>query len=217
MGNSKPTRTITEKTTMKTNIRYLLGAVLLALSLPALALDDPTTGFGVGTTNAGTTLSWAIVSARSANNGTPAVTFLNMGSGTAAATTTFWKCTSQTTARYATNSTVTLSVTQTNGFASGDNIIIRHMTDDSYEKRTLTTMTTATNLVTTVAPLTAVVPGDLIYKVVSAGTIIGGAAATNSTTGTPIWVGQKGKPLMVDINAGGNTACMNAVGGTYLP
>jgi hypothetical protein len=183
-----------EKRESKNMKKTLMGAVMmvvLLLGLPAFGLDDPVNGFGVGTTNGATTLSWAIVPARSANNGAPAVAYISATSDKAASKVQFYKVTAQTTARYATNSTVTLYVTATNGFASGDAIIIRHMADDSYEKRTLTGNSAATNLVTTAAPLGAVVPGDMIYRVTTTGAgAIACGAATITPSGQYLYVGQ---------------------------
>lgn len=204
--------------------KYILGmivcTIMFAMAAPVMAaLFDPVNGFGVGTTNAASTLSWAVVPARSANGGAPAVSFINAGSATATSKIQFYKVTGVVQAKYATNTTVTLSVASTNGFASGDVIIIRRARDETYEKRTLTTMTTATNLVLTAAPTGAVYPGDYIYRVstTGAGHITWGAS-TNSLGGIgTIYVGQKGMPLLLEIDASGSTASLNAVGGIYLP
>ena len=204
--------------TMKKTLKIMAALlVAFAFALPALALDDPANGFGVGSTNSGGTASYVIVSARSANGGAPAVSLINATSDLTTSKVQFYKVTEETVAQYATNSTTTLSVNNTNGFASGNTIIIRHMGADSYEKRTLTTMTGATNLVVTAAPLGAVVPGDRIYKVVSAGVAaVPVGNATLSVTGQYLFVGQRGKPLLADLT--GTSSCqLNALGGVYLP
>lgn len=190
-------------------------------------LTDPVNGFGVGSTNVPGALPWAIVGARSANGGAPAVYHINAGSDATLASLRFYRVVSQTEAKFATNATTTISVASTNtpGTSSGwgwnaGTIIIRHMLDDTYEKRTLTTATGNTNIVTTAAPSTTV-PGDIIYLVVTNATMgltATGAVGTNSVNGGggPIYVGQKGKPLMVEVN-GTSAAVINSIGGLYLP
>lgn len=202
---------------MKT-IKYFIAALLVCLRLPAFALDDPQNGFGVGSTNFNVNPSWAIIPARSANGGAPAVNFIAAGSDLAGAVVSFYKVTAQTVARYSTNVTVTLSVDRTNGFASGTVIIIQHLANDSYEKKILTTMTASTNLITTVAPAGTVSPGDIIYAVStsSAPSIAWGATTNTISAAAPIVVGQRGKPLLVEINST-SAGQLRAVGGTYLP
>lgn len=203
---------------MKTIKLGFLALLLAAAFNTNAALPDPQSGFGLGTTNPATALSYVVVPARSANNGAPAVTFLNAGSAAATAKVQFYQNTTLVSAKYATNATVLLHVERTNGFASGDVIIIRHKADETYEKRILTTMTTATNLTTTVAPVGAVVPGDIIYRAQAAGAgSIQWGAITNSLSGSYIYVGQKGQPLLAEINGTSTDGLINAIGGIYLP
>lgn len=204
-----------------TSLFEVLALVALALfiALPAsAALDDPINGFAVGTTNPATTLSYAIVPARSANAGTPVVHYVNAGSATATAKLQFYKVTAQTVCS-ATNSTVTLNVNRTNSFNSGDVIIIQHLLNNTYEKRTLTTMSYSTNLVCTVAPVGTVVPGDIIYKASTsgAGSIQWGAVTNSVGPAAYIYVGQKNKPLLVEIDGASTTALVNVISGSYLP
>lgn len=197
-----------------------LAVCAFALTCSAqLSLIPPSNGFSVSTTNADVNPSYAVVSARSANNGTPAVYSVNVNSDLASAQLKSYKCTAQTAARYATNSTVTLSVSQTNGFISGDIIVIRHLLTDNYEKRTLTTMGAATNLIVTVAPLEAVVPGDLIYNMKTANAaLLKIGAVTNSINGGggPLLVGQKGIPLLLEVTST-TLGALNNASGIYLP
>lgn len=204
---------------MKNLLKSILAGALLALAFTASALDVPNIGFSVSTTNSGVSPSYVVVSARSANAGAPAVYAINADSDLASSVLRTYKVTGQTVARYATNSTVTLSVSDTNGFISGTVIVIQHLATDNYEKRTLTTMTTATNLVTTVAPLEAVVPGDIIYAVSTTGAAsLKWGASTNNLNGGggPIFVGQKAKPLLVEIT-GTTLLGINNLSGLYLP
>lgn len=211
----------TDKLKMIMN-KFLKSTVAAAFTLvamvavPAFALDTPVNGFGVGSTNGATTLSWAIVSARSANNGTPAVSYINATSDKSTSKVQFYKVTAQAVAQL-TNSTTTLYVRGTNGFASGDAVVIRHIADDSYEKRTLTSNSASTNLVVTAAPLGAVTQGDIIYKVVTTGAgSIPCGSATITPSGTYLYVGQQGKPLLVELDAT-TSGTLNVVGGVYLP
>lgn len=190
---------------------------LLAFSAAA-ALDQPTGGFSAGTTNGATTLSYAVVSARSVNGGTPAVQYINAQSDLAASTVRFGKVIAEATAT--TNSTTRIDVLSTNtgvNWQSGT-IIVRHMVDDSYEKLTLTSNTGSTNVVTTVAPRGAVYSGDKLYYVTTnAATILWGATSNSvSAAGAPLFVGQQGKPLLVEVN-GTSLATLNVASGIYLP
>jgi hypothetical protein len=193
---------------MKNFLKMGITAALLclaALNLPAQSLRATAQlGFTTGTTNADTALSYAIVSANSANGLAPVVEYVNAGSDLVTSKLTFYRVDYITSANYS-NSTVTIPVSSTNGV--GDNagvIVIRHVTDDSYEKRILTTSTGSTNLVVTVAPIGTVVPGDLIYHCVTtaAGSVRWGAS-TNSVgpSSGSIYSGQAGLPLLIEINA----------------
>jgi hypothetical protein len=199
--------------------RLFLTVLLVLGCMPAFAaLPDPPAGFGVGTTNGATTLSWVIVPARSANNSAAAVTYINATSDKASSVVQFYRVTAQTQATY-TNATVTLPVTGTNqgvNWNSGT-CIIRHMVDDSYEKRSLTTGTGSTNIVLTAAPLGTVVPGDIIYfaTTTAAAKIPVGAATLALSAASPIYVGQVGKPLLMELDST-TTGTLNAAGGTYI-
>lgn len=212
----------------------LLAIALVAFTLTGLdasaQLYPPTPYhfYSTGTTNAGT-LSWAIIGALSDNGGTPVVTYLDARSDkTSLPKVQFYKVTASTSCNF-TNSTVTIPVTQTNGFAgaSSDVVIIRHVLTDTYEKRILTTSTGSTNLVTTVAPSTTV-PGDIIYDctTTAAGSI---ALSTNNVAGIPaaqamtltqsgnrVYAGQKGLPLLMEVD-GTTTASLNAVTAVIEP
>lgn len=186
-----------------------LGAVLALSAVAAFAAPATYTSYSAGSTNAGT-LAHVIVGANSANGGTPVVTSIDATSDKAGALVQFYRVTHTTPVTH-TNSTTTLFVTGTNGFGGSGTIIIRHLLTDTYEKRTLTANTGATNLITTVAPLEAVVPGDLLYKVATTGA---GAYSlkTNSflaanlgnslqLAGNGLFSGQKGLPLLLEVDA----------------
>lgn len=202
-----------------TKFKVLL-ALALAVALPCVAQQSiPTVsqlGFSACTTNGQGTASYAVISANSANGGAPVVTYINAASDKANSRFQFYRVDAITSATY-TNSTTRLDVVQTNGIADGGTIVIRHVADDTYEKRTLTTSTGSTNLVVTVAPLGTVVPGDLIYHVTStrAACIRWGASTNSVGPGSgPIYIGQAGYPLLVDIDAT-TLGEVNAISGYY--
>lgn len=149
----------------------MAAAILLLLRADGQGAVIPAyTAFSAGTTNPGTTLSWAITSAHSANDGVPAVTFLNAITDTTNSQVQFYYCDASCVETYATNSTTTLSVNTTNGIFDGGVVVIRHMASDTYEKRIASgSAAAATNLVLSVAPMTATIPGDIIYHMTKTG------------------------------------------------
>jgi hypothetical protein len=207
-------------------------AAALGFALTATAQIVPAySSYAAGTTNGASALSWAISSAHSLNDGIPVVTYINASSDKAASKVQFYLCTEETVAKYANNSTTTLSVNDTNGFASGDVIIIRHAgTNDTYEKRILTTMTAATNLVVTVAPMTTVVPGDIIYRMTTTGApFIPCVTNTYTAANSGLSVVQSGPGIVAGSAFGGHTcpilaevdgtssASLNSMNVIYVP
>lgn len=210
---------------IKNILGVLLGIALLALALPT-AFADPVEPLGYsvysrGTTNGATALSSVIIGAASANNGTPVVTQISAVSDLANAVVQFYRVTSETSAT-ATNSNVSLTV-GTGGVDSGT-IVIRHLINDRYEKRALTTSTNVTNLILTAAPQQAVIPGDVIYYVTSTGSgaialttnnVPFGAAMALNAVGT-LYAGQRGKPLLAEVN-GTSTATLHSMTARFDP
>ncbi len=207
---------------MKTFLKILLAAALALLAMPSLADTIPTpdaiTGFGVTSTNQSTTRCYAIVPRRSANGGAPGVTYINAGSDSNACQLLFSKVTHVTTTTY-TNQTVSIPVASTNGFASGDVVIIEDVATGSYTRGTLTTFTGATNLTLTASPYggdAAIPAGSKIYRTVNAGQIQWGASTNGLGPARFIWVGQAGYPLMLQIPGNTAAAYINSVGGEYI-
>jgi hypothetical protein len=198
-----------------TKIKNILAAALLLVATMALAAPVPYSSYSAGTTNGATALSWAIIGANSVNAGTPIVTAIDATTDLLTAKVQFHTITNSTQATHS-NSTVTLPVGA--GNISAGTIIIRHLLTDTYEKRTLTTATGTTNLVVTVAPGEAVVPGDMIYFTITAGAPSFGVTTntyTITTTGCRLQIagerlaaGQKGFPLLGEIN-GTSAAALN--------
>lgn len=209
---------------MRNKILAASTALLLCASAIGATFTNPPTPavdvFGVGTTNPATTLSWAIVGNRSRNGGAPVVTSLSVGQDSSAAYTRFYKVDAgPLTCILATNSSARIYVSDTNNSAANwqaGAVIIRHIADDSYEKRLCTANDGSTNLILTVATLGAMAKGDLVYHCISNSqpTMVF-AVATNTYTGNPLFVGQAGLPLLVEIF--GTAASVNSVGGYYAP
>lgn len=206
------------------NFGIALGLMLLAFTAPAQLLQSPwypsggLTAVSVGTTNGNTALSWAIVPAKSANNGTPYVTYLNASSDLAFNQGVYaYQITTNTTANFV-STTTSVPVAQTNGFTVNDVIIIRHLADENYEKRVVTTFTSGTNLTLTVAPMEALAIGDLVYRCqTNAGPNIAMTTSNVTLIGSisgPIFSGQKGMPLLIEVNATTKGA-VNAVTAVY--
>jgi hypothetical protein len=208
----------------------LMGAVSLmllalgTLECQATSIASPNTAinvFAVTTTNQQVNPSYAIVGARSGNQGAPVVTGINAGSDLASSVITTYKVTAVATCTF-TNSTTTLFVNNTNGFAtmSSSVIVIQHFTDDSYEKRILQTsgQSASTNLSVTVAPMGTVVPGDKIYYCITTGAprIFWGASTNTLSNLGGITVGQPGLPLLMEISITSNGG-INTVSGFYAP
>jgi hypothetical protein len=165
-----------------------------------------------GGTDVGNTLCYAILSTAGEGGKAPVITYLNATSDKAGSIIQFYTCGQVVSASHG-STTVSVPVNATNGFTAADIIIIRHGATDTYERRILDTFTSATNLTTTVAPSVALVPGDIIYKAVVAGTIPVGAA-TKELNGVGIYAGEKGKPLLLEID--GTSSCqINAVCAKY--
>ncbi len=202
----------------------ILALALLALAIPVIstqaAAPDPVNGWAVTTTNGGTTLSYAIVSPRGTQSGAAVrVQYLNATSDKSTSKVQFYKVDAQSAITY-TNSTTTLFVNTTNNgvnWQSGT-VIIRHNIDDSYEKRTLGANTGSTNIAVTVAPMGTVLPGDIVYHVTTtgAGSIpVGSATLTLGPTSGAIYIGQKDKPLLLEIDAT-TSGTLNVASGDYV-
>lgn len=215
--------------TIKNKFAVLAALGLLAFTAQAtvLPLIQPAqNAFSVSSTNQNSALSWAIIPARSGNGGAPAVQFVNAGQIGSNSVVSFYRVTATCIVKY-TNSTVTLFVDNTNGFDTAQSgvIIVRHLVDETYERRILTANSDTTNLVTTVAITGVAVPGDIVYRVTSAGMPnillgIGNMGATNTFSASAgyLAIGQPGKPLLVDVTGNGATAgSIYDVSGVFLP
>jgi len=185
--------------------KYIIGLVTVLAMTVMAAPPTPVNWFSVTSTNKDTTLSYAVVSPRGTTTGlAPKVSFINAGSDLATAKISTYKVLAQATVTY-TNSTTTLFVNSTNtgnNWQSGT-ILIRHLTDDGYDKRSLTSNSGSTNIIVTSAPSTSI-PGDIVYYVTTTGAAsLYWGVGTNSLSGngSPLLVGEVDKPLLLEINA----------------
>lgn len=205
----------------------LLGAVS-AMAAPPDAINV----FGLGATNNGTVQAWAIIGARSANNGTPVITSIDAATDTPSTASVHAYQVTEVTQCTFTNSTVSIPVTTTNTGTKWDSgfIVVQHRLSDTYEKRVLATSGGLTNLQVTAATIATVVPGDIIYKVVDNAALGSIGMVTNATlltankmfvqrySSSPIFVGQKGKPLLMEVTATNSAAAyIYNVSGYYAP
>lgn len=208
---------------MKSTFRILTAAALCLAPLASKADVLALTGrpaidvFAASSTNQVSALSWAVVTARSGNNGTPVVTFVGAGSDLASGKIITYKVNAQCVVTF-TNSTTTLFVNNTNGFDQASVIIIRHKLTDDYEKRIQTSNSGATNLIVTVAPFETVVPGDQVYQCTTTGAMSYLQGAVTNTLAAPggIFVGQQGLPLLLEVS-GTSAASLYSVSGFFAP
>lgn len=198
----------------------LMACLTLFVNFAALAATAPFAppapwvGYSASSTNAATASPlWAVISANSANGGAPVITDIQGHTDKAGGVVTFYRVTAQAGVQY-TNSTVTLFVSQTNGFdVSSGVVVIRHKADDTYERRVLTAsgQSASTNLALTAAPYTTTVPGDIVYFVTATGAgkmmmstnVNSGIANSNfiAQAGQALYVGQAGFPLLVELDS----------------
>lgn len=207
--------------------KTIFGAVLTVALLAITVCADPVepggyTIFSRGTTNGATALSSVIIGANSANAGTPVVTSISAVSDKALALVQFYRVTGET-AVTATNSATSLYVTA-GGVDSGV-IIIRHLINDRYEKRTLTTSTNVLGLVLTVAPQQSAIPGDVVYFATSTGSgalalstnnVPFGSTMALNVSGSALFSGQKGKPLLAEVD-GTSSATLHSITARFEP
>lgn len=194
-----------------------LIAALISMGLTAVSqaqLIDPSTVWAGAGTDVGVTLCYTVVSANSANGGTPVVTYLNATADNATNWIQFYQTSKAPAVCVNSNVTVQIPVASTNGFGAGNIVIIRHKLNDVYERRVVDTFTLATNINVTVAPSFTVQPGDFIYKCSTNGSIPVGAA-TKELNGSGIYSGQKGLPMLIEVN--GALSCqLNSAAARYV-
>jgi len=184
-------------------------------------------GYATPGTALNTGTNYAIIAPDSSNGGEPLVTYLNLSAPVGAATLTAYVSTNQTTeAAGQTNSTVTLVVVSTNGFTAGQYVVIQHLQIASARFRNeccqiSSVNANGTNLVMVTAPVSPVLPGDIVNSETSWASI---PVATSSTAreinGPGIMTGQRNEPFLLVIQptvAATGTNTINCANATYLP
>lgn len=93
----------------------------------------------------------------------------------------------------------TIDVAMTNGFSAGDWVLVETAAG-VITNSSIASFTGATNIVFS-QNVCATVPGDQIYKLSSPVTLLVGAVTNKTYTGDMIYVGNRGRPVVVKVNA----------------
>lgn len=196
---------------------FVAGLFALLMVIGTACAQQELSVWAGGGTDVGTTLCYTVVSANSKNNAQPVLTYISYSSDKAASALTFYNITNAPAAVSGANATTNVPVIRTNGFTAGDIVVLRHKATDTYERRIVGTFYTNNSVPVTVAPTVATAAGDILYKCVTtgAGTIPIGAT-TNSINGPGIYAGQRGLPLLIDLD-GTSAVQINAATATYVP
>lgn len=185
--------------------------------------------------------NYVVIPVDSKYGGDPYVTYINASCDKSGSAVQFYYSTNKSTEVDLTNSTVTLTVNNTNNLVAGDILVIEHLfesltnasqTARQYELAYLATIvTTATktnvgntytnyewSITTAVAPTIAVTPGDNVYQMTKVGApLIPIGVATNVAVGPSaggVVSGRKNQPTL-GILLGGTNAAINAVSVTW--
>ncbi len=208
---------------MKTSFK-IIGAIFavafIGLTASAQYSVEYNNVFSLSSTNQAGATNFVVVPNNSLNGGAPVVTYVSYGCDTAGSRIQAYRATATVQAAFSTNQSTTISVTTNTGFATGDIIVIKHVTPGSvyYEKQKLSTITAGTNLVTVVAPFQVVYPGDIIWRYTAsgAGSIPVGSATNSVSNAAGVLAGQRNTPLLIEI--GGTTfSGLPAVSGFFAP
>jgi hypothetical protein len=201
---------------LKNLLVWAIFAILFVLVAPYQAAGQAASAVFAGNgTDVGTTLNYFVVSANGRDQGVPVITFVNVTSDKSDSVLKFYSAGTPVNCTQASVQATNIVVASTNGFAAGDVIIIRYQATDNYARRVVHDVTQGTNIVTTAVLTTPTAAGDLVYKATAAGSIPVGNATLN-LIGTGIYAGQRGKPLLVEVDA--TSACeINAIAGQFIP
>lgn len=184
--------------------RLTLVAMVVAMVMAMVGGAWAAEGYATSGLASSGTASNCIVSALSYGK-TPTITYLAATGGNSDNYVQFYTATAVAGVS-ATNSTTTVTLGPTNGLAAGGVVVIRHQNGDTYERRVIASVT-ATNVVLATAPSTETVPGDVIYAMTSAATLLTG---TNFASGnTSIFYGKPECPILLDLK--GTTVGANGI------
>ena len=207
---------------------FLVGLTLAASVI--LVQAQSYTGFATPGTAIGVSTNYAIIPGESAAQlqqqayGSPVtllpvVNYLNLsGLSSAAITLQSYVSTNSTSANYA-NSTTTIPVVSTNGWAAGWAVIHHQASDARFADEAIYVSSLgATNLVAAIAPVTAVGPGDTIFaQVASASIPVASSTTAVAISGSGILTGQRGKPYLLILSSTAGTNTINAANATFIP
>jgi len=197
---------------MKTILNLLAAVALFALTaIPASAQLPPRLVFAGTGTAIGSTNSHYIVPANGA--GAPLITSWDV-TGDTGSTLTFYTASSPTILTAASSST-TIPCIGT-GFSANNTLVLWHRATDTYE-RLVVSSATATNIVSTVAPVVAGAANDIIFKMSIAGTASGvtNTAGVQRYSAGGLFASDVNKPILVQFT-GTSSASVNSVSGVYV-
>jgi hypothetical protein len=235
------------KKTMKKNLSLIIGLLAIAGSVTittaqpspqGVAAWSAFTSYTVGATN------FACSSVNGLSGEAAALTYINATTdfgGPAVSCAQFWgpALTPPVILTAMSNSTVSLYMAapmtaaggntyQTNGIAANVPLVIRHLTNDTYEVRLATAVSVSANQVTnalatvtlSTAPTQPVFPGDLVYPYIPDAMLQGtNISIITGGAGSYIYIGKRNYPILV---SGTNSAAskpygINLISGTFLP
>lgn len=190
---------------------FFASAALLAFAgsfAPSLQAGDTFAGQG----NAGTTLSSYAIPAD--GNGTPRVQYINGTSDKSTSKFTFYTPGFSSLVTLATNASQAIVYAAGSLFSASDIVLLRHVSSASYE-RLVVSSTTSTNITFSSNLASAVVAGDILYKMTSKGTIPVGATTKEINAGSGgVFNGLYSKPILVDLD-GTSAVTINVASGIY--
>lgn len=144
--------------------------------------------------------------------GVPHVTFHNTTSDKAGSVLKFYQVDAVWVVDTATNSSANTYINGSGAFTANSVAVFWDASADTYQRISVLS-TNAGGFITTEETITASALGDIVYQVSAAGQIPV-AAATVEDIAEPIYAGQKGLPLLVEID--GTSACqINLITGHY--
>lgn len=210
------------RNTLSILVTGALAASALFCSEPASAsvLENASgyNAFAGSGTDQGTTNSYYVAGNFTLNPGTPVLRYINVASDLAPSKVTFYTLTNMTTIVNPTNTGLTnFVVASTNGYASNNIIVIKHLASDTYERLPVWFVGLTNQITVKYPPLGTCAQNDPIWMANAAGVIPIGVASNSVPTG-PIdflYAGQYKLPLLFEVN-GTSTAHINACAGNYL-
>ena len=206
---------------MKNSFKNKIAIGLLALAAITARADLGYLNYStVGAAYNGSVTNWAVISDNSRiPYASPLVTFISATSDLSTSKLQFYTSTNSTReASGTTNSTTTLYVNNTNGFAALQYVVIEHVPSDTYELGVISAVQNTNQIVLQFAPAAAVMPGDNVY-LETPGAYIPVGATTLTLTGTagiysPSVYNRPKLPLLITL-LGTSSSSINCISATY--